>query len=86
MDYDFHSLGELFQRVRPAFHTKLAEFRRFGFEGLSEVDMWNYLMESRWKRANGLMLSDIVNDILNVSIQEMKDLISHFLFIHPFLP
>ena len=60
---EFKSLEELYDRVKPALSTKVFESHEFGFE-VSEIDIWKYLVETRWKKAHKLTLSDIVNDIL----------------------
>ncbi len=72
MGCDFHSLNELFQRVRPALRVRLNEFQRNGNSSLKEIDIWNYLMIEKWKKGNGLMLSDIVHDIMNVEYLDIE--------------
>lgn len=70
-DFSFKSREELYDRVKPALRAKLAEVHRLGYSYIQDVDIWNYLIQSKWKVSNGLMLSDIVDDILNVSIEEV---------------
>ena len=67
MDYEFNSQEELFKRVKPALNSKKSEFDQLGYSYIEIIDVWNYLIENRWKSAHDLMLSDIVHDILNVS-------------------
>ena len=38
---------------------------RSGFVYIKEEDIWNYLKEIKWKKANNLSLYDMVNDVLN---------------------
>ena len=66
MDYEFKSQKELFIRVRPALMSKCLELHKLGFINIKEFDVWNYLIINKWKEASGLMLSDIVSDIMNV--------------------
>ena len=66
MDYEFHSQKELYDRVLPALRAKVEEFRRLGYSNVKVYDIWNYLIFHKWKNETGLMLSDIVNDIMNV--------------------
>ena len=40
----FESLNELFNRLYPAFNTKVCELKRSGIN-VSEVKLWNYLKE-----------------------------------------
>ena len=67
---EFKSLEELFDRVEPALNTKVVEGREFGFQ-VKEIDIWNYLVKNKWKKARGLMLSDIVDDILNFDLKNV---------------
>ena len=65
MDLEFSSLKDLYLRVEPALNAKKIELERIGLSHIKKQDVWEYLVETKWKKANGLMLSDIVNDILN---------------------
>ncbi len=62
---EFNSLEELYARLKPALHTKKEEMRRAGYEYIKSEDIWNYLKESVWKKANNLSLHQMVSDILN---------------------
>lgn len=66
MDFKFSSKEELYERVKPALSAKKTEMHRLGYFYIDDVDIWNYLIESRWRNAHDLVLSDIVSDILNV--------------------
>lgn len=66
MDYDFKTQEELYIRVKPALHAKLQELKRLNYKGIKETDIWEYLVEVKWKKAKNLMLSDIVSDIIHV--------------------
>ena len=72
MDYEFDSLVDLFKRVQPALLVKKNEFQREGFSSVKNIDIWNCLVDQKWKVANGLMLSDIVSDILNISYDQVE--------------
>ncbi|MBQ6323241.1 MAG: hypothetical protein IJI22_00220 [Bacilli bacterium] len=67
MDYEFNSQEELFKRVKPALSSKKSELDKLGYNYIEVMDIWNYLVNNKWKHSRNLMLSDIVNDILNVS-------------------
>ena len=73
MDYDFTSLKELYERVTPALHAKEVELHRLGYSNVKSFDIWNYLIEMKWKKGNGLMLSDIVSDIMNCDCKEINN-------------
>ena len=66
MELEFSSQEELYKRVQPALKAKLAELHRLGYPYIQLIDIWNYLIFSKWKKAKNLTLSDIVNDILHV--------------------
>ena len=73
MDYEFSSKEELYKRVKPALYAKSRELERMGYFYIQEVDIWNYLIENKWKQASNLMLSDIVNDILHVDNKMLNE-------------
>ncbi len=71
MDYEFSSQEELFKRVKPALNSKKSELDKLGYTYINIMDIWNYLIENKWRSSNNLMLSDIVNDILHVSSDKL---------------
>ena len=72
MDLNFSSKEELYERVKPALRTKKSELDKLGFSYISLQDIWAYLAETKWKNGKDLMLSDIVDDILNTSFDEIN--------------
>ena len=67
MNINFDSIEQLYKRVYPALKSKVKELKRNGINYIKEVDVWNCLIELRWKNTKGLLLSDVVDDILNTS-------------------
>lgn len=65
MDIEFHSLEELYNRIKPALNTKVTEMKRLGFYYVKEEDIWNYLKEVKWTQATDLNLYQMVSDVLN---------------------
>ena len=65
MDLEFSSLKDLYLRVEPALKAKKTELDRLGLSYISQNNVWEYLVENKWKQGKDLMLSDIVDDILN---------------------
>ena len=61
----FQTQQELYRRVRPALSSKAEEMRRLGYTFIKEEDVWNFLIESKWRQAEGLSLAQLVSDILN---------------------
>ena len=66
MNEEFKSLSELYDRVKPALYSKVREVHRLGFNIVSEVDIWNYLVENVWKNKTNLELFELISDILHV--------------------
>ena len=73
MDYEFSSKEELYVRVKPALFAKVSELERIGYNSITSIDIWNYLIQKKWKNGVGLMLSDIVDDILNTDCSLIFD-------------
>lgn len=71
MSLEFSSLNDLYKRVKPALHAKEEEFHRLGYSKVKSIDIWNYLIENKWKKGKNLMLSDIVSDIMNLDCKVM---------------
>ena len=72
MDYEFSSLEELYKRVIPALKSKVDELQKYGNLSISKYDLWKCLIINKWRNETGLMLSDIVDDILNTSFDEIN--------------
>lgn len=67
----FSSVDELFNRLKPAFNTKLNELKAKGIKFLDIIDMWLFLSKTKWSFESNLELCDMVNDILNVNETEL---------------
>lgn len=65
MELNFTSREELFNRVKPALNAKKEEMHRLGYPYITINDIWNYLVETKWKSGKNLTLSDIVSDIIH---------------------
>lgn len=65
-DIEFNSVLDLYNRVKPALRTKLKELKREEYDYIKEEDIWNYLIKTKWSNASGLVLCDIVDDILHI--------------------
>lgn len=71
MDLEFSTVEELYQRVELALKAKQAELHRLGYRYIELIDLWKYLIESKWKKAHNLALSDIVHDILHIDPKQV---------------
>jgi hypothetical protein len=72
MNDEFHSIEELYQRVRPALRARVYKLSLKGISFVTEDDIWNLLME-KWKRGKNLTLFDIVHDILHFDERLLLD-------------
>lgn len=72
MGIEFNSVEELYKRVRPALTSKVREFRREKIEFVKEEDIWNYLIETKWRNGSGLELYHLVDDILNTDNKDIE--------------
>lgn len=66
MDIEFNSLEELYERLTPALKAKVSELKRYDLDYIKEEDIWNYLKDTKWVKANNLLLYQMVDDILNL--------------------
>ena len=73
MDYEFKTLKELYNRIRPALTSKCSELKKLGYSNIKEADIWNYLTSKKWISSQGLSLSEMVSDIFDLGIEEIND-------------
>ena len=64
-DIEFKSVFDLYSRVKPALNIKAKELKREKYDYIKEEDIWNYLIKNKWSEAEGLVLCDVVDDILH---------------------
>lgn len=64
MNIQFNSVKELYNKVLPALKTKKRQMQKKGIS-VKEIDIFNYLIKTKWRDSNNLSLNEIVNDILN---------------------
>lgn len=64
-DIEFNSVFELYKRVKPALNSKVKDLKRENYDYIKEEDIWNYLIKNKWSDAEGLVLCEIVDDILH---------------------
>ncbi len=69
---EFKSIDELYNRVKPALYSKVQEFKRNHVSYIKEVDIWNYLSTTSWKRAESLSLGEMVSQIMSLSLTDMQ--------------
>ena len=77
MGIEFNSIKDLYLRVKPALRSKVKEFKRNKITYIKEEDIWNYLIETKWKKSTGLELNDIVDDILNTDNEKIEEYVKN---------
>ena len=70
-DIEFDSVFDLYNRVKPALNSKIKELKREKFDYIKEEDIWNFLIQNKWSKDKGLVLCDVVDDILHVDIKKL---------------
>ena len=73
MNIEFNNLKELKDRITPALNTKLKELKKNNYNISTIEDIWNYLIEKKWKTAQNLTLYDIINDVLNINNEDIEE-------------
>ena len=73
MDIEFNDIKELYDRVTPALNTKVTELKRNDLDYIKKDDIWNYLKDKKWSKANNLLLYQMVDDILNLNNNEIDE-------------
>lgn len=72
-DIVFDNVFDLYNRIKPALKSKMKELKREKLDYIKEEDIWNYLIKTKWQSAKGLVLCDVVNDILNVENKKIDE-------------
>ena len=70
-DIEFKDAFDLYNRVKPALNIKVKELKRENYDYIKEEDIWNYLIKNKWSDAKGLVLCDVVNDILHAENEKI---------------
>lgn len=73
MNYEFKSLQELYDRIKPALISKCSEFKKMGYKNIKEADLWNYLTDKKWTKSKELTLSEMVEDIFSADVESINE-------------
>lgn len=69
---EFKTLEELYNFIKPALYSKVEEYRKNKISYIKEEDIWNYLTISKWKKSDTLTISDMVSDIMDLKLDDVK--------------
>lgn len=73
---EINSKAELYKRLTPALNCKIRELNRSNIYHVKNIDIWNYLLKTKWEKETGLDLSIMVDDILNLDNKELERFIN----------
>ncbi|MCA1031881.1 post-transcriptional regulator [Bacillus timonensis] len=66
-----HPLDKYKEMVHPALVSKLEEFYLFGYDKVTEEELWQFLLKKKWKKnTEDKQLHQIVNDVMRINIGE----------------
>lgn len=69
-----HRYGRFYDEIRPALRSKLEEFKLFGYEQVTEKELWAFLTKKKWKKVkDDIRLYEIVADVFSVQIGELMN-------------
>ncbi|AMO32713.1 post-transcriptional regulator [Lysinibacillus sp. fkY74-1] len=60
---------QLFEKIRPAIDSKIAEFKYFRYDAITAEELWRYCVEKKWrkKKVEQLRLYEVIATIFSVS-------------------
>ncbi|RSD24086.1 post-transcriptional regulator [Mesobacillus subterraneus] len=69
-----HQYGRFYNEVKPALQSKVEEFKIFGYESVTEKELWDYLTKKKWKKPKDeIQLYEVVADILSAKIGDLMN-------------
>ena len=68
---EFTSLQQLYKKLIPAFNVKKRLILKSKYKDINNENIWNYLTETKWKKATDLSLPEMINDIITVELEDI---------------
>lgn len=75
MDFGINSSIDLYKRLTPAMNCKIRELFKCDIDYIKNEDIWNYLMEVKWRYEKGITLAEMVDDILNLDNAKLENFV-----------
>ena len=69
---EYNSQKELYIALLPVFSVKRRLSSITKYPNTKNSDIWQYLVENKWRHTTGLTISDMVNDIIMVDINDVN--------------
>ncbi|WP_341299904.1 post-transcriptional regulator [Lysinibacillus sp. FSL H8-0500] len=60
---------QLFEKIRPAIDSKIAEFKYYQYDAITAEELWRYCVEKKWRKKNveQLRLHEVIATVFAVS-------------------
>ena len=69
---EFENQKELYIALLPVFNVKRRLNSITKYPNTRNRDIWYYLVENKWRHSKGLTISDMVNDIILLDINDVN--------------
>ena len=63
---EYTSQEELYIKLLPVFKVKRRLNNKTKYPSITNIDIWKYLIKTKWKHSVNLTISEVVNDIIIV--------------------
>jgi len=73
---EFTTQKELYLKLLPVFNVKKRLITISKYKDITNDNIWLYLINNKWRYSVGLTISEIVNDILCVDVDEINKYIA----------
>ncbi|WP_078379559.1 post-transcriptional regulator [Sutcliffiella halmapala] len=73
---NYHAYDLFRSDLTPVLQSKLEEFQLFGYDTISENELWECLTKKMWKRPESKMLHQLVNDVYSLAITDYMSYIT----------
>lgn len=70
--FKFNSINDLYKRILPSINTKIDDLKREKITDIKADDIWRYCVNKKWKNKTDLRIYEMVDDILNIDILDLK--------------
>ncbi|WP_338470367.1 post-transcriptional regulator [Niallia sp. XMNu-256] len=65
---------DFYEKIRPVLQSKVEEFILLGYDSVTEQDIWDYLVNKKWKKDKvDLMLFEVVQEIFSLKIGDFMN-------------
>lgn len=69
---EYTSQLDLYNKLLPVFNVKKRLINYSKYKHITNENIWLYLIETKWKKAHNLTISEIVNDIITIDLEEIN--------------